>query len=206
MSSFTPDPSSADASDASAPNPSVPDGVCLRRATHDDIPALECLVEVSVRRIGGRHYSSRQIESSLQHLFGVDRQLIDDGTYYVAATDNGVATEGPVVGCGGWSYRQTPFGGDQAAVQDAEVRDPATDPAVLRAFFVHPDWTRRGIGQALLECCEQAARDAGFDRFELTSTLSGHALYKAAGYRDVSSISIELPGGVELDAIVMAKP
>ena len=179
----------------------MPSSAPLRRATPADISALEALIEASVRGIGGRHYSNDQIERSLTHLFGVDRQLIDDGTYYVAEAN------GTIVGSGGWSRRQTPFGGDQAdSVRDAALRDPSTDPAVIRAFFVHPAWTRRGIGNALLARCEQAARAEGFDHFELTATLSGHAFYRSEGYTDVREISIPLADGVSLQAIVMRKP
>ena len=177
------------------------DAISLRHATADDIPALEALIEASVRGVGARHYSAVQIEQSLDHLFGVDQRLIDDGTYYVAEAEE------TLVGSGGWSRRQTPFGGDQAAsVRDATLRDPDTDPAVIRAFFVDPEWTRRGIGHALLVHCEQAARAEGFDRFELTATLSGHAFYRSEGYTDVNQIDIPLSDGVSLQAIVMRKP
>ena len=101
----------------------------LRPALRSDVPAIAALVEASVRVLGGRHYTPRQVESSLRHLFGVDTQMVDDGTYLVAED------AGRVVGAGGWSRRRTPFGGDQAgAVRDAGLRDPAHEPAVLRAF------------------------------------------------------------------------
>lgn len=91
----------------------------IRKATRADVAPLEALVEASVRGLGPARYSDRQIELSLQHLFGVDTLLIDDGTYYVAETH-----AGRIVGCGGWSLRKTPFGGDQAEAQDPERRDP----------------------------------------------------------------------------------
>ncbi len=174
----------------------------VREATRADVPALESLVEASVRGLGPSQYSKRQIELSLQHLFGVDTLLIDDGTYYVVETDD---RDAQIIGCGGWSLRKTPFGGDQAEAQDPERRDPATDPAVIRAFFVHPDATRQGIGRRLLDVCERAARDAGFTHFELTATLTGYPLYAACGYEDVEAIEIPLADGVTLPAIRMEK-
>ena len=110
------------------------------------------------------------------------------------------------MGAGGWSRRKTPFGGDQAEAQDAALRDPSTDPAVIRAFFVHPDCTRRGIGERLLSACEEAAREAGFQSFELTATLTGHAFYAAHGYVDIEPIQIPLTNTLVLDAIRMRKP
>ena len=194
----------------------------IRKATRSDVPALKSLVEASVRGLGPLQYSERQIELSLQHLFGIDTLLIDDGTYYVAETEVAetevaetevaetevAETEvsgARIIGCGGWSVRKTPFGGDQAEAQDPERRDPATDPAVIRAFFVHPNATRQGIGRRLLDVCESAARDAGFTHFELTATLTGYPLYAACGYEDVEAVEIPLADGVTLSAIRMKK-
>lgn len=182
----------------------------VRRATRADIPRLEALIDASVRGLGPAQYSDRQIERSLAQLFGVDTQLIDDGTYYVVESDYVVESEqpgeSPLVGCGGWSRRKTPFGGDQAEAQDHALRDPTSDPAVIRAFFVHPEAVRQGIGRRMLAVCEQAARDAGFDRFELTATLTGLAFYRAHGYRDIEAIEIPLGEGEVLEAVRMRKP
>lgn len=180
------------------------DAYSIRLATQADVSALEALVETSVRGLGPSQYSARQIELSLQHLFGIDTCLIDDGTYYVVETQNS-ANGLQIAGCGGWSLRKTPFGGDQAEAQDSERRDPATDPAVIRAFFVHPDATRQGIGRRLLDVCESAAQDAGFRDFELTATLTGYPLYAAHGYDDVKTIEIPLADGITLSAVHMKK-
>ncbi len=154
-----------------------------------------------MRVLARGHYDPRQIESSLRHLFGVDRTLIEDGTYLV------VECGGTAVACGGWSFRRTPFGSDQAAsVRDAGFRKPGSDAAVIRAFFVHPDWTRRGLGRKILEACEGAATAAGFDRWELTSTLMGHDFYRAAGYRDVRPVDVTLADGQVLRNWFMVKP
>lgn len=171
-----------------------------RLAEVADIPALTVLIEASIRSLGAQRYDSRQIESSLVHLFGVDSRIIEDGTYFV------VEEHGQLLGCGGWSRRKTPFGGDQAEAQDADFRDPAVDPAVIRAFFVDPEQTRRGIGRHLLEVCEAAALDAGFGTFELVATLTGVPLYAALGYRETEAFEIDLPDGVSLDVVRMVKP
>ena len=173
----------------------------VRLATLADVPALAALVEASIRGLGPQRYGAAQVESSLRHLFGVDTRMIEDGTSFVVEEGDGV------VGCGGWSRRKTPFGGDQAAdVRDAGLRDPASEPAVIRAFYVHPAWARRGIGRRLLEASEGAARAAGFTRFELVATLTGLPLYAAMGYRETEPLTIPLPDGVVIEAVRMEKP
>lgn len=172
----------------------------LRPALPPDAPAIAALIVASIRGIGARRYSERQVESSLQHLFGVDSQMIEDGTYFVVEDD------GQIVGAGGWSRRRTPFGGDRAgAVRDAGFRDPSREPAVARAFYVHPAWARRGVGRRLLDASEGAARDAGFGRVELVATLTGLPLYRAAGYEERGPVAIPLPDGVVIEAVRMEK-
>jgi GNAT superfamily N-acetyltransferase len=175
--------------------------VGIRPATAADVPAVASLIEASVRGLGPPHYDAQQINSSLVHLFGVDTAMIEDGTYLVAED------QGDVVGAGGWSRRRTPFGGDQAgAVRDAGLRDPAVDPAILRAFYVHPDAARRGLGRMLMDAAEAGARADGFTRFELVSTLPGLEFYRNCGYRDVEPVEIPLPDGVSIGAVRMVKP
>ena len=180
----------------------------IRPARSSDVDALESLIDASVSEIVAQSYSAAQTAQARTHLFGVDTQLIADGTYYVAISEGDASTEAPsLVGAGGWSRRQTPFGGDQATeVQDPTLRDPATDPAILRAFFVHPDCTRQGIGRRLLHTCEGAARAEGYTHFELVATRSGVALYEACGYRSTTEITIDLPGSLTLPAVTMVKP
>ena len=172
----------------------------IRPATPADIPALSSLIEASIHGLLARDYNPQQVESSLHYLFGVDTRIVEDGTYYLVEAD------GMLAGGGGWSKRLTPFGGDQAATQDAGLRDPAVHPAVIRAFFIHPNWARRGIARRLLEHCEGAAKDAGFTRFELVATLTGLPFYAALGFREVEPIEIRLPDGVTLGAVKMIKP
>jgi len=172
----------------------------FRRALAEDAPELRLLVEASIRGIGSRYYSPRQVESSLVHLFGVDSTMIADSTYSVATTSN------QIIGAGGWSFRKTPFGGDQATdIRNAEIRVPGVDPAIIRAMYVHPDWARMKIGQMILTMCEFAARRAGFERLELVATLSGLQFYEKQGYKRQEKVDIPLPDGVVIEAYKMAK-
>jgi GNAT superfamily N-acetyltransferase len=172
----------------------------LRLATREDIPSLRDLIPASVRSLARGYYSPEQIEASLAEIFGVDTQLIEDGTYFVAES------LGRVVGAGGWSDRRTLFGGDQRKGDRPEERiDPATEPARIRAFYVLPAMARQGIGRRILETCEAAARGKGFRRLELLATLPGVPLYAALGYRDIRPMDVAMRGGLTLPCIVMGK-
>jgi GNAT superfamily N-acetyltransferase len=168
--------------------------ITLRRATPADIAPLNALIEASVRRLAVGFYDARQIESSLQHMFGVDSQLVNDGTYFV------IEVNGVRAACGGWSGRQTLFGGDRHKAadhrgSDAPV-DPAAVPARIRAFFVHPEYARRGLARRLYEHCVAEARGAGFVSLELMGTLPGVPLYRALGFDTLETVGVELPDGV----------
>ncbi|HYP28573.1 MAG TPA: GNAT family N-acetyltransferase [Blastocatellia bacterium] len=171
----------------------------IRKATRDDIPLLERLIPESARGLSASYYTPQQIESAIVHVFGVDTQLISDGTYFVAED------EGRIVGCGGWSKRRTLYGGDQMKAADDPLLDARTEPARIRAFFVDPGWARRGAGRLLLEACEKAAREAGFGALELVATLPGEPLYKALGYEVSERFDIALPGEVVLPLARMMK-
>lgn len=178
--------------------------IALRLATLDDIPELEKLIEASVRVLQRGDYSEAQREGALGTVFGVDTQLIADGTYYVAM-ERQVDGHEVIVGCGGWSKRKTLFGSDHGPYRMSELLDPAKDAAKIRAFFVHPEWARRGIGSWILNACEKAAYDAGFRRFEMGATLTGVPLYAARGYTEVERIEVPLKNGELLPVVRMAK-
>jgi len=173
--------------------------VQIRHALMEDIPALETLIRDSVAVLSLPYYTAKQIRSGLAHVFGPDTQLILDGTYFVAEAD------GQIAGSGGWSKRQTLFGGDQAKSVADPLLDPAHDAARIRAFYVHPNWSRKGVASKILTACEAAARQAGFRRIELAATLPGEPLYLARGYRKCEPISIETPDGEALAAFRMEK-
>jgi GNAT superfamily N-acetyltransferase len=174
--------------------------ITIRTASVEDIPALADLTDAAVRELSAGFYGPQQIEIALRHVFGADtRQLIADGTYYIAEID------GQIVGAGGWSRRATHYSGEQATGAAAALLDPARDAARIRAFYVHPRWTRRGLGRRLLQQCEAAARAAGFTRLELVATLMGVPLYTAGGFVAIKPINVPLPDGVALPCIQMAK-
>ncbi|HEV2426500.1 MAG TPA: GNAT family N-acetyltransferase [Terriglobia bacterium] len=174
----------------------------IRKACTADIPALREVIEASVRGLQAGDYSPRQIELALTDLYGVDTQLIADGTYFAAEA----TADGPqIVGCGGWSRRRTLFGGDQWRARADDLLDPACDAAKIRAFFIRPEWARRGIGTMILDACEAAARAAGFKRLEMGATLSGVPFYRARGYTALETLEAPLAGGESLPVVRMVK-
>lgn len=170
----------------------------IRRATLDERPALERLIAESARGLSREDYSDEQIEAAVATVFGVDTDLIRDGTYYVADA------AGELIGCGGWSRRRTLFGGDRFAVRDSGELDPATEPAKIRAFFVRPDWARRGVGARILAACEGDAKAHGFRSLELMATLPGVKLYAARGYVAGERVTLHT-GGVTIEFVPMVK-
>jgi GNAT superfamily N-acetyltransferase len=171
----------------------------FRLATRNDVPQLDGLIETSARVLCAGHYDDRQIERALGPVFGVDLQLIDDGTFYVAADGD------RLVGCGGWSKRKSLYGGSAGRAEPDPLLDPATDPALIRAYFVHPDAARQGIGRRLLELCEHAARTDGFTRLNLGATLPGEPLYAALGFEVTERAEIDLGDGITLPFARMTK-
>jgi len=186
----------------------------LRLAVPEDVPVLRELIVASVRGLQTQDYTPAQIEGALKTVFGVDSQLIADGTYIVAQAEpaaieltraKGVQPGLMIIGCGGWSKRKALYGSDRWAGREDALLDPLRDAAKIRAFFIHPDWARRGVGGRILQACEDAARSAGFTRYEMGATLTGAKLFGAKGYVAVRPISIPLENGESLPVIHMEK-
>lgn len=171
----------------------------IRKATLDDREAIERLIAESARALSLADYTERQIEAAIRTVYGVDTDLIVDGTYYVADSS------GQLIGCGGWSRRKTLFGGDRFGNRDSSELDPKRDAAKIRAFFVHPQSARKGVGRAILAACESAARAYGFRSLELMATLPGLKLYRACGYEGDDRVEFDIGDGVKIEFVPMRK-
>lgn len=181
----------------------------LRLAGPDDVPVLKTLIEASVRGLQAHDYSPAQLEAALRTVYGVDTQLIEDGTYFAvecrADEQDNFGQAVPIVGCGGWSKRKTLYGGDVWSGREDTLLDARKDAARIRAFFVHPDWVRHGIGSMILSACESAAKAVGFTSLEMGATLTGVPFYRAKGYEAVEHLAVPLGNGLSLPIVRMGK-
>jgi GNAT superfamily N-acetyltransferase len=171
-----------------------------RLAVPADAEEINALMRASIRDLFPAYYDDRQTASAEIHVGALDMALVEDGTFFVHEAD------GEIVACGGWSRRDRLYTGSGEAEGDARLLDPATEPARVRAMFVRRDWTRRGIGRAILEACERAARDEGFGKLALMATLPGEPLYRAYGFREIERVMVTTPDGVQLAGVAMERP
>ena len=179
----------------------------IRCACVNDISAIDAVIIESAEQLGRGFYSASQRQAAIDHVFGRDRTLIVDGTYLI------VESNGEMLGCGGWSRRETLFGGDQFASRNPRLLDPLHEAARIRAFFVSPNHARRGVASRLLAACESAARGEGFQALELMATLPGVPFYAARGFVQTAEINLELgpevgpeKGKVLVPFVAMRKP
>jgi GNAT superfamily N-acetyltransferase len=170
-----------------------------RRAVVADAEQIRELMRRSVRDLFPSFYDERQVASGVIHIAYLDMRLIEDGTYFVHEAD------GEIVACGGWSRRAKLYSGSGAADDDERRLDPATEAARVRAMFVRGEWARRGIGRAILEGCERAARSEGFQKLVLMATLPGEPLYRAFGFREIERVDVRLADGVTLGGVLMER-
>jgi GNAT superfamily N-acetyltransferase len=169
----------------------------LRLARANEADAIDALMKASTAHLFPAYYDEAQTAASVKYIASVDRTLIADGTYFV------LEASGELVACGGWSRRDKLYTGSGEGAGDARLLDPATEAARVRAMFVRPDWTRRGLGTRILEACEAAARAAGFRVMALVATLPGFPLYERYGFRTTEQVDVRMPDGTSVPAIGM---
>lgn len=170
-----------------------------RLALASDAASISELMRASVLDLFPAFYDQRQTASAAVHVAHLDMQLIEDGTYFVHNDGE------EIVACGGWSRRNKLYTGSGAGDDDHRLLDPETEPARVRAMFVRGDWTRRGLGRAILDSCERAAREEGFKTLALGATLPGEPLYRAFGFREVERFTVTMPDGVSVEAVAMER-
>jgi GNAT superfamily N-acetyltransferase len=176
------------------------DDPALRVATAADATALAALMKASAAVLFRQFYDEQQAASATRFVAQVDPALLADGTYFV------LEREGEAVACGGWSRRDRLYTGGGESDGDARLLDPAHEPARVRAMFVRPDSTRRGLGRRILDACAEAAGLEGFSRLALVATLPGLPLYLACGFRRLEDVDVVMPDGVSIPCVSMDRP
>ncbi|KAF2464919.1 acyl-CoA N-acyltransferase [Lindgomyces ingoldianus] len=175
----------------------------FRNATPSDIPSLSSMISTSLRSLSQTHYTPSELDGSIGFLFGPDTLLIHDQTYFILHPVNSPST---ICACGGWSFRRTLYGADTAPGRVPEKRDPKVERASIRAIFTHPKWARQGLGTMMMRYCEARAREGGFERLEMGSTLTGVALYERCGYvRSGKEDVVVCPNGEGIRIVHMVK-
>ncbi len=172
----------------------------FRKAEITDINSLEKLIEKSTKSINSDYYSEKEINAALGNSWTVDQQLISDKTYWIVEN-----LDGKAIGCGGWSKRKLLFGKNNELNTTENELVPGIDSARIRAFFVHPNYTRMGIGKKLIEKCENEAASKGFVSMELVATLSGEKLYSSKGYIPIKAFEVDLGNGITNKVVSMNK-
>jgi GNAT superfamily N-acetyltransferase len=173
----------------------------MRIATPEDAVRVEALMKDSAAGLFPAYYNEAQVESGIQYVAHIDPHLLSDGTYFVLEAGD------EMVACGGWSRRARPYAGSGSSADDDRVLDPANEAANIRAMFVRPDWTRRGLGRRILEASEAAALSEGYQRLALVATLPGVPLYMAYGFEPIGEqYEITLSDGVKMACLAMGKP
>ncbi len=171
----------------------------FRLATEEDLEDIEALMKRSMRILGQGHYSPQQIESCCQYVCVPELQLILDQTFFVVVLDK------RIVGCGGWSFRKTLYAGPSKSSQEAEILNPEKDQARIRAMFIEPSESGKGIGSLILAQSEKAAQECGFRSGVLGATLSGLSFYKSKGWSLLEKEFVTLPDGIVIEVITMEK-
>lgn len=170
-----------------------------RVARLDDLEALHRVMSRSIAQLQIKFLTPEQVAASHQ-MMGLDSQLVRDGTYFLVECGDHIA------GCGGWSFRETLYGGDESIVARApSIVDPASGAAKIRAMYTDPDFSRRGIGGRIIKLCEEAASAAGYRRVELMATAAGVPLYERCGYKPKAKLQFAQVDGVQVPLLKMEK-
>ncbi len=147
----------------------------LRVAVSDDIAQIFQLIQHAIYELQKDYLTPAQLAASSAGM-GLDTQLIADRTYFVVHDGK------MLVGCGGWSYRATLYGGNHSSGRDDRILDPTTECAKIRAMYTHPVHVHRGIGRMIVDAAEAAARTYGFHAVEMAATMAGKPFYLKCGY------------------------
>jgi GNAT superfamily N-acetyltransferase len=160
----------------------------VRVSTLDDAAGIERLLEASYPRLMAPAYEQAVLGPALRIITKANAVLLGSGRYYVAES-----ADGAIVGCGGWS-RERPG-------------TIAVEPGIahVRHFGTHPDWANLGIGRAIYQRTESAARAAGVATLECYSSLNAVKFYAALGFENIRPIDIALGSEQLFRAMLMRR-
>ena len=150
--------------------------VSIRRAVPADCPSIHEAHTRAIRELCSIDYEPAQIEAWAGARQPTDYlKPVASGRLYVAVLD------GNVVG----------------------FSEFHKDSQELKAVYVNPDYTRRGIGKALFEHLCNEARGDGINSLWLNASLTAVPFYLAVGCRREKVMTHRLGGDVELACVRM---
>jgi N-acetylglutamate synthase-like GNAT family acetyltransferase len=153
----------------------------IYEASLENFAYTQALISKSARILQVQYYKKSEIETALELVSGIEK-LIVAGSFLVAEYEN------KIIGCGGWAI-------DISEPQKAEIR----------GFFVHPDFSRRGVATHLFIACENECLRKGIEALYLTATLSGEPFYKKCGFSEVERFKQVLSNGETFELVKMEK-
>lgn len=158
----------------------LPDHLTLRLATLSDLPALSVLMSVSITQFCSGYYTPTQVPLIVsQAVAGRYNELISRSTYFVICDSH---NPDHVVASAGWTPHRTVYSESGSSLVVDETLDPHVDAVWIRGLYVHPDYAGRRLALLLVQQCEAAARERGFARFQLASSLNAVRFYQRCGY------------------------
>jgi N-acetylglutamate synthase-like GNAT family acetyltransferase len=160
----------------------------IRIANPTDSDAVSAVLAASYSELLTACYDSDLLIQALPHFSKANPTLLACGTYYVAATE-----PGDLVGCGGWTAEK-PGSGE---IIEGEAH--------IRHFATHPEWTRHGIGSALLGRCISDARSIGIRKMHCLSTLNAEHFYRAGGFDTLGPIDVQVGSSLIFPAVLMIR-
>jgi N-acetylglutamate synthase-like GNAT family acetyltransferase len=158
----------------------------IRAATLADEPAVSAILAASYSTLLAPHYAKDVLDRTLPYMNKASPKLLGCGTYYVA--ENG---QGDLIGCGGWTPERP------------GTVDIIPGEAYVRHFGTHPDWTRKGVGRAIMDrCCTEAATQ-GVTRLHCYVTLPAERFYQALGFKTIEPMDFQMRKDVVLPSVLM---
>ena len=160
----------------------------IRAAGPQDSNPIGGLLRASYPALMGPSYDQAVLTAALPFMTKPISALLSSGIFYVTES-----MDHRVVGCGGWSLDRPGSG------------ETIPGLAHIRHFAVHPDWVRQGIGRALYEACEDAARRAGVRHVECYSSLNAVVFYTALGFSSVGRVELSVGPDLKIPSVLMER-
>jgi putative acetyltransferase len=171
----------------------------LRPAREGDTERMAAAHAAATVALGRAAYDERQVRAWARGRY--DYPVGEDGVRLVVAVreregGDGEGAYDEVLGFGEGRFAPA----DYLSTGDREPPD-----GEVRAVYVHPAAARQGVGQALYDDLERAARAAGVDSLGLWASLNAVGFYERQGFERVAERDHEFADEVAATVVEMQK-